>query len=206
MHDHVESVQVIDEEHSGQNINKYFSKMAVQTMINIKHLLSQVKDEDKPRLMKNQNTLAHFLNIPHPMTDNQFRDFRKSQISSLKLISGLKEKGIIDREVQAQLYNLIKRQTISLRKLNEMKARSYMNNNFVKASDVQIMTKDQLKAFKEANKADKFIDTPDIKLMDEKEVEIFKSIHPDANIVNIEKTDSNIVLSLEELNMSLVQI
>ena len=67
--------------------------------------------------MKNQNTLAHFLNIPHPMTDNQFRDFRKSQISALKLISGLKEKRIIDREVQAQLYNLIKRQTITIRKL-----------------------------------------------------------------------------------------
>ena len=36
MHDHVESVQVIDEGHSGQNINEYFSKMAVQTMITIK--------------------------------------------------------------------------------------------------------------------------------------------------------------------------
>ena len=35
-HAHVDNVQVIDEEHSGQNINGYFSKMAVQTMITIK--------------------------------------------------------------------------------------------------------------------------------------------------------------------------
>ena len=155
--------------------------------------------------MKNQNTLAHFLNIPHPMTDNKFRDLRKTRISSFELVSGLQGKGIIEREAQAQLYNLIKKQTILLRKLNEIKTRSNINN-FAKAVDVQIMTKKQLDSFKEANKADKFIDTTDIKVMDEKEVEIFKSIHPDANIINIEKTDSNIVLSLEELNMSLVQI
>ena len=59
------------------------------------------------------------------------------------------------------------------------------------AANVQLMTKDQLRAFKKANKDDKFIDAPDkdVRVMNANDVETFKNNHPDANIININKKD-----------------
>ena len=194
---------LLDGEQSRQSGDVEMSKMAVQevkefkkSQNRMKYLLRPLTDKYKQIIIKKQKILVNILNSPHPMREDQIKDLRKSHISSMKFITYIKATGMIVRETYKQLRDLFKTQIISMRKLNYVKGK--MNDNVDKNKDtvskadkVQLMTKDQLKAFKEVNKDDKFIETPDkdVRLMKEKEIDTFRNNNPDANIINIKKKE-----------------
>ena len=188
---------------SGHDGDDEISKIAAQAVAQfkkshkkMKYLLMHLNEKYKQIMIQNQKILVNILKSPRPMTEKQIKDLKKSLTISVKLVAYIKSKGMIDKETQKQLYGLIKNQRISIGKLNEVKVK--MNNNvdknkdtIPKAANVQLMTKDQLRAFKKANKDDKFIDTPDkdVRVINANEVDTFKNNHPDANIININKKD-----------------
>ena len=162
-----------DENLPGHDEDDDISKIVVQAVAQfwrshkkMKYLLRHVKDKYKQIMIQNQNILINILNSLHPMTEKQINDLKKSLSISVKLVTYIRAKGMIDRATQKQLNGLINNQRISMGKLNEAKVKMNDNvdknqNTITKAPNVQLMTQEQLRAFKKANKDDKFIDTPD---------------------------------------------
>ena len=104
-----------DEEQSGQNVDDYMSKMAVQAVEQfrksqqkMKYLLRQIKDIYKQIMIKNQKILLNILNSPQPMTEKQAKDLKKSLTITVKLVAYIKAKEMIDKETQKQLYVWLK--------------------------------------------------------------------------------------------------
>ena len=86
-----------DEEQSGHAGDDDISKMAVQAVAQfrksqkkMKYLLRHFKDKYKRIMIQNQKILINIFNSPHPMTEKQNTDFKKSLTISELLIEKLK--------------------------------------------------------------------------------------------------------------------